>query len=228
MTQMLTDIIPVEDLDADGALRETAGAVDGHTRGNFLRNAGVTGAGLLAGGGLIGALPDVAAAKLPKSDVAILNFALTLEYLEAAFYAEAVSRGHLRGRTRAFAELVADHEAIHVKTLKSVLGRRAVKRPKFDFKGTNHSPAKFRETAFVLENTGVHAYLGQAGNIKTPKILAAAASIVTVEARHAAAIAELLGHIKGKQGITPDGAFDAPLTKQQILRAVKGTGFIVG
>ncbi len=238
MTRTITDVIPMDTLDADGALRETADALPGNTRADLLRKAGVAGGGLLAGGALMGALPELALAKnrhhrhhggIPRSDVAILNFALTLEYLEAEFYRQAVTGGALSGVTLSFAQLVYGHEATHVKTLKQVLGRKAVASPKFDFQGTTTDQGKFQSTSFVLENTGVHAYLGQAGNIKTPAILGAAASIVTVEARHAAGIAEIIKcDPKGTDGITPDGAFDVPLTKAQILEAVKATGFIVG
>ncbi|MEA2170963.1 MAG: hypothetical protein QOF76_4263, partial [Solirubrobacteraceae bacterium] len=91
---------------------------------------------------------------------------------------------------------------------------------------------KFLETAFVLENTGVHAYLGQAGNLKSKALLAAAASIVTIEARHAAAIAALIGDkpydLSGTgHSYTPDGAFDTPFSKKKVLKAVGATGFIV-
>jgi len=75
----------------------------------------------------------------------------------------------------------------------------------------------------VLENTGVHAYLGQAGNIKTPAYLLAAASIVTIEARHSGAIGSILN-----QSISPNGPFDNGYTAAKVLQAVKGTGFIVG
>ena len=128
---------------------------------------------------------------LPPSDVAILNFALTLEYLEAAFYAGAVSNGNFTGKVGTFAGIVAKHEAAHVAFLKSALGSAAVKSPKFDFKGTNTDMAKFMATAQVLEDTGVAAYLGQAGNIKSKKILGAAGSILAVEARHAGWVRDL-------------------------------------
>ena len=109
---------------------------------------------------------------MPRSDVAILNYALTLEYLEAAFYHEAVSHNRLHGRARSFAHKVARDEAAHVAALENALGAKAVRRPRFDFQGIPRHQQKFLETAFVLENTGVHAYLGQAGRIKTPSILA--------------------------------------------------------
>lgn len=230
MDTTLTDLIGLDALDADGAIRETAEAT-GTTRGDLLRKAGITGGGLMLGGAMMGALPATALAKggIPKSDIAILNFALTLEYLEAAFYHEAATSGALSGVTQSFAALVAQHEKTHVESLKAVLGSKAVKKPKFDFQGTTMNQGKFQSTSFVLENTGVHAYLGQAGKIKTPAILGAAATIVTVEARHAAAIAQIINSDpRGSHGITPDGAFDVPLSKAKILSAVKATGFIVG
>jgi len=225
--QSLTDLISIETLDQDGALRETA-AAEGDTRAAFLRKAGIAGGSLLASGVVMGGLPSLAAARPSRrQDVAILNYALTLEYLEAAFYREAVRRGKFRGRIGAFAKLVAEHEAAHVKALKDVLGRAAVKSPKFDFADTTTDEAKFKATAFVLENTGVAAYSGQAANIKQPAVIKAAVSILTVEARHAAGIAVLLGHVTGKEGITPDGSFDVAKSKATILEAVGGTGFIV-
>jgi hypothetical protein len=71
----------------------------------------------------------------------------------------------------------------------------------------------------------VHAYSGQALNIKTPAYVKAAVSILTIEARHASVIG-LLNDPSGA-AITPDGAFDTPLTAAKVLAAVKGTGFIV-
>ena len=118
--------------------------------------------------------------------------------------------------------MVADENA-HVKLLKSALGSKAAKKPKFDFQGIPKHQAEFGQTAFVLENTGVHAYLGQAPNIKAAKVLLTAASIVTIEARHAGAIALYLG-----KAIAPNGPLDTPLTASQVLAAVKSTGFIVG
>jgi rubrerythrin len=225
--QNLTDVVPFADVDPSGAVAETA-AEAGSNRGDFLKRGAVGGLGLVAGSGLMAGLPSIASAargaKIPKSDIAILNFALTLEYLEAAFYRQAHRHGHLHGDTKVFAAIVAKHEAVHVKTLKSVLGSKAVKSPKFDFKGTNLHQGSFQKTAFALENTGVHAYLGQAGNIKTGALLAAAASIVTIEARHAALIAQIMGK---EHMATPDGAFDKPWTKKHVLRVVTATGFIV-
>ena len=212
------------ELDADGALQETVAAVAGDDRAEFLRRAAFGGAAVLGAGGLMGLLPSVASGATPKSDAAILNFALTLEYLEAAFYAGArANAGIFTGDTRNFVDVVAKHEATHVAFLKKALGGAAVKKPTFNFKGTNNTNQKtFQATAQLLEDTGVSAYLGQVANVKTPAIAAAAGTIVTVEARHAA----WMRHIRK----TPPApfAFDKPKTKAQILAAVKGTGFIVG
>jgi Ferritin-like domain len=214
---------PLEELDVDGAVREAADKVDGHTRASFLRRAGVGAGAVVGSSAFLGALPSIAGAstKVAKSDVAILNYALTLEYLEAAFYAEAVSEGRFGGNVGKFAKIVKAHEAAHVAFLKSALGRAAVAKPKFDFKGTTTDEAKFKATAQVLEDTGVAAYLGQVGNIKSPKILLAAGSILPIEARHAGWIRD----INGVPGAPK--AFEGAKSMSQILSAVKGTGFIV-
>jgi Ferritin-like domain len=212
----------LEELDVDGAVREAASKVDGATRAVFLKKAGLGAGAVVAGGAFAGAIPSIASAGVAASDVAILNFALTLEYLEAAFYAGAVSNGNFTGKVGTFAGIVAKHEAAHVAFLKSALGSAAVKSPKFDFKGTNTDMAKFMATAQVLEDTGVAAYLGQAGNIKSKKILGAAGSILAVEARHAGWVRDL------NNAPGAPASFQGAKTKAQILTAVKGTGFIVG
>ncbi len=229
MTQPLTDLISLETLDRDGALREADAAVGGDTRADLFRKAGIAGGSLLASGVLFGGLPALASAAKPsrRQDVAILNYALTLEYLEAAFYAEAVTQGRFSGLLGSFARIVADHEAAHVAYLQRALGRAAVASPRFDFADTTTNEDKFKATAFALENTGVKAYAGQATNIKQAAVVRAAVSILTIEARHAAAIAAILGHVPGRDGITPDGAFDKALSRGAILRAVGRTGFIV-
>jgi Ferritin-like domain len=210
----------LEELDTDGAVREAAEKVVGETRASFLRKAGVGAGAVVGGSAFFGVLPSIASAGVAKSDVAILNFALTLEYLEAAFYNEAVSKGKFTGKVGRFASIVARHENAHVAFLKGALGSAAVKKPQFDFKGTTTDMAKFQATAQVLEDTGVAAYLGQVGNIKSKKILGAAGSILPVEARHAGWIRDL----NDKPGAP--SSFQGAKTKAQILAAVKGTGFI--
>jgi rubrerythrin len=224
----MSDLWTLENVDRDGAIQEAAEHVDPTTRASFLRKAGLGAGAVIGGGAVMGALPSLAsAASIPSSDIAILNFALTLEYLEAEFYAQAVAKGSFTGDTNTFARVVAAHEAAHVKFLQGALGKKAVKKPSFDFKDTVTDQTKFEATATVLEDTGVQAYLGQVGNIKNKKILAAAGSILPVEARHAAWIREI--RLAKTQGTLPaPSAFQGSKTKAQILAAVKGTGFIVG
>jgi len=222
----------VDEFDRDGALRETAEEAGAtvSSRGSFLKKAGLGAGALVAGSAFAGGLPAIArGAAIPASDIAILNFALTLEYLEANFYAEANKLGKLTGETSRFAHVVANHEASHVAFLKKVLGAQAVAQPKFDFKGTTADQAMFQATADVLENTGVHAYLGQVGNIKTKAVLAGAGSILPVEARHAAWIRDIRYHGGTTSPTTPAPAgFEEGFSKAKILAAVKATGFIVG
>ncbi|MDQ2910460.1 MAG: ferritin-like domain-containing protein, partial [Actinomycetota bacterium] len=193
----MTYLPPLEELDADGAIREGAESVDGNTRADFLRRAGLGAGAVIGSGAILGALPAVASAGVSPSDIAILNFALTLEYLEAAFYAEAVSKGKLSGETAKFAEVVAAHERAHVAFLKGTLGAKAVKKPRFNFRDTTSDQAKFRATAKTLEDTGVAAYLGQVGNIRSKAVLKAAGSILPIEARHAAWIRDIIGSGNG-------------------------------
>jgi len=223
--------INIDEIDADGAVREAADAVAGDTRLDFLRKAGIAGGSVLAGGALLGAIAPaaMAAGNPPKTfgagDIGILNYALTLEYLESAFYDQATAGGKITSaQLKTFLRTTTRDERDHVAYLKKALGSKAVKSPKFDFKGIPTNEKMFAATAQVLENTGVHAYLGQAGNIKSGAILGAAASIMTVEARHAGAIG-LINNAAG--GISPSGSFDSPLSAAAVLKAVEGTGFIV-
>ena len=214
----MTDLITLEVVDADGALRESADAA-GDTRMDFFKKAAVGGGSLLAGGVLMGGLPSIASAAKPskRNDVAILKFALTLEYLEVEFYNQAVENGALSGDVLSAAKIVQAHENTHVKTLKGIV---SVKKPKFDFGDTVTDQGKFLATAQVLEDTGVKAYAGQAPNIFQRKVLIAATSILTVDARHAAHFRTLNG-----ANFAPK-AFDTAASKKSILKAVDSTGFI--
>ena len=222
----------LEDLDVDGAIREHAEAVPHHTRQSFLRKAGIAGGAALSSGAILGMVPSLAeAAPSKKQDLAILNFALTLEYLEASFYKEAVEGGALSGDALELTKLVSNDENTHVSAIRRTiknLGGKPVTKPSFDFKGTTKDQALFLATSFTLENTGVRAYLGQAPRLKSKALLATAGSIVTVEARHAAAFAILLGQspFTGAKSIAPSGSFDRSSSMSQILGNVKSTGFI--
>lgn len=218
--------LTVGDVDRDGAIQETAERA-GVNRGDLLKRAAIGGGAILGTASLLGAIPGAAFASSKgsvraSSDVDILNFALTLEYLEAAFYAEALSKGALKGATLAFAKVVAEDEAQHVAFLKTALGMKAVKKPMFDFKGTTAATKSFQATAIVLEDTGVSAYAGAAPLISNKKTLSAALSVHSVEARHAAWIRNIVG-------MNPAPVpFDPAKTKAAVLKAVTGTGFITG
>jgi Ferritin-like domain len=219
---MHIEALTLESVDVDGAISEAAHDAAGDSRADFFRKAGLATGGVLMASTVFGTMPALAAG-VPKGDIAILQYALTLEYLEAAFYKEAVDGGKLTGAALDFAKVVAADEAAHVAGLKKALGKKAQKSPTFDFKGTTQANDTFLATAYVLENTGVQAYLGQAGRIKTPAILLTAASIVTIEARHAGAVGELTA-----KSISPSGPYDKGASMKAILKAVTATGFITG
>lgn len=225
----LINQINLEAIDVDGAVREAAEQASGDTRLGFLRRGAVAGGAVIGGGAILSALVPgtaLAAGRPPGSfgsgDIGILNYALTLEYLESSFYNEATSQGKITNPAlRHFLRTVTKDENAHVKLLKTALGSHAVKKPKFDFQGIPGDEKEFAATSYVLENTGVHAYLGQAGNIHAAKVLLTAASIVTVEARHSGAIGLYLG-----KAIAPNGPLDNGLSAHKILAEVKKTGFI--
>ena len=227
----MTEPLTLDLVDQDGAIREALDQGTQGTRADLFRRAVVGGGTVAVGGLLIGGLPKVAlGAPSAKQDGTILNFALLLEYLESEFYVQAVDGGALSGPLLTFATTVRDHELAHVDFLRKALGSAAIAKPAFDFKGTTADPAKFTATAIVLEDTGVAAYNGQGPRLRR-KTLAAAASIVSVEARHAAWIRHLAaapGYPDAPKDYPAPGALDKPLTKRQVEDAVAATGFITG
>lgn len=126
------------------------------------------------------------------TDHEILTFGLLMERLQAAFYAAALKGGQLTGEARQLAQVVGAEEQAHVNYLTNALGSSAGKSPSFKFGDAATDPAKFIATAISLEETGLGVYNGQAVNL-TPTTLAAAARIVSVEARHAAWARALAG-----------------------------------
>ena len=212
--------LTVEQLDRDGALQETAAAAAGDDRATFLAKAGMLGGGVFGGAALLSSMAGEARAQTP-GDVSILNFALVLEELEAAFYRDAIRQRALRGELLRFAQVVGSHENIHVRALREVLGSAAVERPTFDFRNTTQSRRLFVRTAIALEQTGVGAYKGQAPLIQTPEVLAAALAIHSVEARHTAWIRDIAGLNPAPRGL------DAPIARAQVVERVRRTFFWV-
>jgi hypothetical protein len=150
-------------------------------------------------------------------DLAILNYALTLEYLETEFYEKVVASGLFSGKVGSLIRDFGGQEASHVAALKAAvekLGGTPAAQPTGKFPIT--SATQVAELAYTVENLGAAAYLGQAGNIQSPEVLASALAIHSVEARHAATLGTLV-----KKSITPDGAFAKPADMSTVLAAVK-------
>lgn len=210
--------LALDDVDRDGAIAEAVEGVWGDSRADFLRKA-VIGGGVLLGG-LSSSGSPAQAAKADKSDKAILNYALVLEHLQADFYSEAERLKTLKGRTARQARIVGAHERSHVKALRGVLGRDAVKRPSFNFRGVTESPGAFRRTAVAFEDLSVAAYAGQAPRIQEKGYLVAALGILSVEARHAAWIRRIAERQPAAR------AFDEPRPKSEVLKLVRATRFI--
>ena len=152
--------------------------------------------------------------------VDVLNFALTLEYLENEFYVMGLAAsGLIPAADRTIFTQIGKHETAHVAFLKTALGTSAVAKPTFDFTAGGAFPTAFSDYMTFLtlsqafEDTGVRAYKGQAGNlISDDGTLTAALQIHSVEARHASEVRRLRavvtsqsikGWITGKE---PNGA----------------------
>lgn len=216
-----------------GALKRLA--ADPVSRNRFLKLAGGAGAAgafsaflAACGGGSSSStatMPTTASgsssasvpASFGKGDIGIMNYALTLEYLETAFYQDVIKSGLFRGSDLETIKTFGDQEAQHVQALTAAVkkaGGTPAKQPKAKF------PLKDAKSVLTLaatvENLGAAAYLGQAGAIQSPEVLASALAIHAVEGRHAAALQTLLGDT-----ITPDGAFAKPATSATVLKAVK-------
>ena len=192
--------------------------IEGMTRQSFMVRGAVT-AGAVYGLAAVGPFVREALAQEGGGDVEILNFALTLEYLEAAYYTQGLKRVRgLSGDAKSLATEIRDNENEHVTALMDTikqLGGMAVKAPGVNFGKAFANQKSFLTLAQTFEDTGVSAYNGAAPAIESAEVLGAAGSIVQVEARHAAAIRLLNG-----QPIS-DGGFDKTLDMQQVLDAVQ-------
>jgi hypothetical protein len=186
--------------------------VSGLTRSSFILR-GALAAGSVYGLSAVTPFVSQALAATGGGDAEILNFALTLEYLESDFYNVKGRQVGLSGTAKSYAKMFGEEEQDHVNALTTVikqLGASPVAKPTFVFPAS--SQGSFLTLASVLENTGVGAYNGAAPSLKSKQVLSAAGSIVQIEARHAAAIDLLIG-----KSPTPSGGFDVPLTKAEVL-----------
>lgn len=186
------------------------------------RRAVLSAASLLAGGILVGGIGAPALGSGSKlGDAEILQFALEMEELQSALYAQALQHAGLTGELAQYARVVGGHERAHVAFLRKTLGSRAKPAPTFDFGDAVTDSDRFAATARALEDLGVAALDGQAGSLTKPS-LAAVATIVSVEARHAAWIRDLLGEVPAPAASNPSE------TGAQVLAAIRRTGFVKG
>jgi hypothetical protein len=208
------------DLDADGALEEVAADVfPSTTRLAFFRR------GILGGGALVAALalPGTASGGLAKTkrDIAIVRFDVVLEYLQSALYVEAQRLGALKPETLAWARVVGAHELAHAEALKRMLDRPP-KRPSFNFRDVTRREASFVKTAVAFEDLTAAVLKWQALRLDSRQILAAAATLHSVETRHAAWIRRIAGERPSQT------AFDEPAAQRSMERLIASTRFVTG
>ena len=163
-----------------------------------------------------GSSPSGSGGMSDPSDLTIVNYALTLEYLESQFYAEVARSGLFHGKTLSVLKSFGAEEQQHVTALHKVASGLGTPAAKPVGKFPLHNAGQVATLAGQVENVGAAAYLGQAGNIHSKEILAAALAIHTIEARHAATLNTLL-----KLSPTPQGAFAKPMSMAQVMAVVK-------
>ena len=202
-------------LDRDGALLEPLAELQGATRAEFLSKAALGGATLLAA---FAAPPD-AEAQSAKRDIAILNYALALEYLQDSFYSEVERLGGFSGELGRQASVVGAHERAHVEALRERARQPCDKPGPLRLPRRDGEAGSLPRTAVAFEDLAVAAYKGQAPYISDGGLLVAALGIHTVEARHAAWIRRLAGSSPAPT------AFDEPRTRKSVLTLVARTNF---
>ncbi|HEY6149777.1 MAG TPA: ferritin-like domain-containing protein [Gaiellaceae bacterium] len=211
----------LEQIDVDGALRETAADAFPLTRGELFRQ----GATAAAAGavGYFGASVGEAGAALAKTanDIAILRFDQALEYLQAGLYTEAERLGALKPETLSWARVVGAHERAHLRAIKNLLGPKAVKNPGFDYGSVTSDESAFLKTAVAFEDLTAALLKWQAPRLDSRAIVAAAVSLHSVETRHAAWIR----HLVGLEPVT--SAFDKPASQQKMSKLIDSTHFLV-
>lgn len=203
-----------------GSVHQGAVEVHGTTRSSFLLRGALAAASGAAGAGAasvaVTAFVSRALAQARGNDADILNFVLTLEYLEADFYAHALENVALGVEARALAQELGEHEEQHVEALQAAvrrLGGRPARRPRFTF--PDRTETSFVKLAVALEDTGVSAYNGAIPRLASREIRAATATIAQVEARHAAAVRLARG------GQPAPDAFDGALDSSQVAATIR-------
>ncbi|HEX3326475.1 MAG TPA: ferritin-like domain-containing protein [Actinomycetota bacterium] len=195
----------------------------GMARADFLKVAALATGAVATGRILLAGSPSVASAarRSPHQDRDILNFLLLLEYLQAAFYKDAVNRGALHGDLARFAQVVAGHEKAHVIALRRKLGSHARRAPAFDFGNATSDPHRFAAAATKLEELAVGAFVGQGANLTRGAVLRVA-RIASVEGRHAAWVRDIQTHLPAPS------AADAAIGQHAVASTLRALGFIKG
>lgn len=224
----MTDPVTLELRDPEAILRADGRNEGGLTRADLFRRAAVAGSAVIGGGLLLSNVPKADAQASP--DLAILQFLLVNESLEAAFYTEAIQRGGLSGRALAFAQQLRANETEHRDAVRAALGPNARPVPPFAFGDATADQQRFLVTALALENNDVAANNGAGPLFTSKQLLAVAGQIVSVEARQATWIRRIVygpGYDAPAQYPAPR-AFDQPLTLEQAAAALRATGFVRG
>ncbi len=162
---------------------------------------------------------------LGKGDTGVLNYAYTLEQLEAAFYIMVVENpyGGISSEEMTIMEDLRNHEVVHRDFLKAALGKDAIIDLNFDFSSVDFSSrASVLATAKVFEDLGVAAYNGAGQLLKNPDLLLIAGKIVSVEGRHAAAIRSILDDDPRSfagDDIIDENGLDRAFTPEMVLEA---------
>ncbi|MBA3530954.1 MAG: ferritin-like domain-containing protein [Ardenticatenales bacterium] len=186
----------------------------GLNRRDFLKASAVTAvATALAASPLAG---NITFAQSASQDLEILNYALTLEHLEAAAYRAVIGSGLLSGKALEYFQDFGAHEAAHVDalttTIKSLGGTPVAAQAKYNFPAFK-SQQEVLEYFHTVEELGAAAYLGQAPRLMSGDLLTAAVSIHNVEAQHAAVLADMIG-------VSPAPDFGTPKSMDQVLAVV--------
>jgi len=189
----------------------------GTTRAQLFRRSTICAGAVVGGGAVWGVSQLTFAASSAEQDARALNLVLALEHVKAAFYQQALARAGLKGELREFARTVGEHEKSHVAFLTKALGGAAEPAPQADFGDKLGSAEAFTAAAVILEDLAVATYNGQAVNLTTPT-LKAAARVVSVEARHAAWIRSIAGDVPATQPT------DAPATEDQTRAQLRTFG----